>query len=68
MKIYIDRDESLEYSATDLYEDWRSYMVEAEMSDADWLEGNRITSAYWKFQDKLHELYDAGRRNKKCGQ
>jgi len=38
------------------------------MSDADWLEGNRITSAYWKFQDKLHELYEAGRRNKKCGQ
>jgi hypothetical protein len=70
MRIYIDRDEGSEYSATDLYEDWfiGGYMVEAEMSDADWLEGNRITSAYWKFQDKLHELYDAGRRNKKCGQ
>ena len=70
MRIYIDRDVSSEYSATDLYEDWfiGGYMVEAEMSDADWLEGNRITSAYWKFQDKLHELYDAGRRNKKCGQ
>ena len=62
MRIYIDRDVSSEYSATDLYEDWGSYMVEAEMSDADWLEGNRITSAYWKFQDKLHELYDAGKK------
>ena len=70
MRIYIDRDEGSEYSATDLYEDWfiGGYMVEAEMSDADWLEGNRITSAYWKFQDKLHELYEAGRKNKKCGQ
>ena len=61
MKIYIDRDVSSEYSATDLYEDWGGYMVEAEISDADWLEGNRITSAYWKFQDKLHGLYDAGK-------
>jgi len=61
MKIYIDRDVSSEYSATDLYEDWRGYMVEAEMSDADWLEGNRIVRAYWDFQDKLEKLYEAGK-------
>ena len=71
MRIYIDRDVSSEYSATDLCEDWGSYgegMVGAEMSDADWLEGNMIVRAYWDFQDKLEKLYEAGRRNKKCGQ
>jgi len=71
MRIYIDRDVSSEYSATDLCEDWGSYgegMVGAEISDAEWLEGNKIVRAYWDFQDKLEKLYEAGRRNKKCGQ
>ena len=61
MRIYIDRDVSSEYSATDLYEEWRGYMVGAEMSDADWLEGNMIVRAYWDFQDKLEKLYEAGK-------
>jgi tryptophan 2,3-dioxygenase len=61
VKIYIDRDTSSEYSATDLYEDWGKYMVEAEMSDADWLEFNKVVRNYWDFQDKLEKLYEAGK-------
>lgn len=61
IKIYIDRDISSEYSATDLYEDWRNYMVAAEVTDAEWLEGNKIVRAYWDFQDKLEKLYEAGK-------
>ena len=60
MKIYIDRDTSSEYSATDLYEDWRKYMVEAEMSDEDWLAANKVIRDYWNLQDVFEKLYEAG--------
>lgn len=61
MKIYIDRDTSSEYCATDLYENWQKHTVEAEMSDADWLEFNKAARKYWMWQDKLCALYEAGK-------
>lgn len=61
MKIYIDRDTSSEYSATDLYEDWQKYMVEAEISEEDWLKYNKAVRTYWDWQDKLEKLFEAGR-------
>jgi hypothetical protein len=61
VKIWIDRDTSSEYSATDLYEDWGEYMVAAEMSDDDWLEYNKAVQAYWRWQDKMEKLYEAGK-------
>ena len=64
IKIFIDRDTSSEYSATDLYEDWRTYMVEAEITDAEWLEGNKVVQAYWTWEDKLEKLYEAGKKKK----
>lgn len=61
IRIYIDRDTSSEYCATDLYEDWQQYAVEAEMSDADWFEFNKAVQTYWKWQDKLEKLFEAGK-------
>jgi tryptophan 2,3-dioxygenase len=61
VKIYIDRDTSSEYSATDLYEDWQKYMVEAEISEEDWLKYNKAVRTYWDWQDKLEKLFEAGR-------
>lgn len=61
MHIWIDRDVSSEYSATDLFEDWRKYMVEAEVTDAEWLEDNKVVEAYWKLQDKYERLFEAGK-------
>lgn len=61
MKIYIDRDTGSEYSATDLFEDWRTYMVAAEVTDAEWLEYNKAVRIYWDFQDRLEKLYEAGK-------
>jgi hypothetical protein len=61
MKIYIDRDTSSEYSATDLFEDWTKYIIEAEMSDADWLAANKIVRDYWKLQDRFEKMYEAGK-------
>ena len=61
MKIYIDRDTSSEYSATDLYEDWQKYMVEAEISEEDWLKYNKAVRTYWDWQDKLENLFEAGK-------
>jgi hypothetical protein len=63
-KIYIDRDTSSEYSATDLYEDWMQYMVEAEISEEDWLKCNKVVQAYWMWQDKLCDLYEKGKKGK----
>lgn len=61
MKIWIDRDMGSEYSATDLYEDWRKYMVEAEISDSEWLELNKAVRTYWDWQDKLEKLFKSGK-------
>ena len=61
MKIYIDRDVSSEYSATDLFEDWMGGMVAAEMSDEDWLAANKVIRDYWNLQDVFEKLYEAGK-------
>jgi hypothetical protein len=65
VKIYIDRDTSSEYFATDLYENYADYtrfgIIEAEMSDEDWLAFNKAVRTYWDWQDKLCDLYEKGK-------
>lgn len=60
MKIYIDRDMSSEYDATDLYEDSPN-LVEADVTNEFWKKYNRVQREYWDIQDKLHALFEAGK-------
>jgi len=61
MKIYITRDISSEYAASDLYEDSQYMESEAEVTEEFWKKYNLAQREYWNLQDELEKLYEAGK-------
>lgn len=58
MKIYISKEPSSEYFASDLYEDAAHREGEVEVTEEFWVRFNRIQREYWDMQDALQDLLE----------
>ena len=58
MKIYVGHSHNVEVVASDLYEECPHLEAEAEVTEEEWKDYNRVLLEYMQWQDKLEWLAD----------